>query len=115
MVGQQALAAADIQHRAAGPEVMEVGGDHAIAGQLVEAAHELPAALPVLLLPDLLADRRVAPAGRQLPGVNALGQPLGERKAAAEEQLVKENVDGFEGPAAELPDHWIMLTVRPGS
>src|SRR6185295_9722846 len=90
-----------VEHRAAGLQGLEVTRDDAVAGDLVEAAHELPMAAAVLLLPDVLRHRRIATASGQLPGVDPRGEVLREGETPPEEELVIQDVDQLERPAGE--------------
>jgi hypothetical protein len=107
MIQENALAAADVEHRAAGPQVVEVGGDHGVAGQLVDASEEVPAAAAILGLPLLPGERHVAPSGPSLAGGDPPRQPSGEREPAAEEQPIvdrEERPERLSGGAGERPD-----------
>src|SRR5215210_134445 len=86
-------------------EVVEIAGDHAVAGQLVRGPHEGPVAGPVLLLPRFARDRRVPPAGLMLPGADAALQAVREGEAAAVEKTVVDDVDQLESAPAKRSEH----------
>src|SRR5215212_8892681 len=105
MIEENPFARAHVEHRASGMEVIEIAGDHAVAGELVRGPHEGPAAGSVLLLPRLARDRRVTPAGLMLPGADAALQPVREGEPAAVEKTVVDDVDQLEGAPAKRSEH----------
>src|SRR5215218_1117449 len=78
-------------------KLMYVARDHAVAGELVERAHELPATAAVLLLPPLPRNRRVAAAGLVLPRAYPLLQPVREREPPSVQEAVVEEINRLEG------------------